>query len=113
MSDAKTWEEEVAPKFVRLLPNTAMAAATGQPVAEVELLGRTLKIRCATILDAESVRGVDVTAVGRAVEIAVLALNQNDPAPTADELKRLRLGDAAKLSEVVTCFLWEGAHSRG
>lgn len=108
----KTWEEEYKPQFVRLLPNTAMAAATGQPVAEVDLLGRTLKIRCATILDAEGVRGVDVNAVKQAVAIAVLALDQNDPAPTAEELRKLRLYEARKLSEVVTCFLWEGELSR-
>jgi hypothetical protein len=112
MSEAeKTWQEVTQPKFVKLNPDTAMNAARGAPVGTIELLGRTLSVRCATINDAEEASSA-TSDTKRFVRLAALALSRNDPAPTVEELGNLRLGDAAKLNEVVTCFLWEGALSR-
>lgn len=111
MSDeVKTWQEATQPKYVKLGPNTAMNAARGAPVGTIELLGRTLNVRCATIDDAEAANEI-AQGTKRFVLLAAQALSQNDPAPTVQELGKLRLADAAKLNEVVTCFLWEGALS--
>jgi hypothetical protein len=107
---SKTWVEVTQPKYVKLGPNTAMNAARGAPVGTIELLGRTLNVRCATIDDAEAATTI-AQGTKRFVLLAAQALSQNDPAPTVEELGKLRLGEAAKLNEVVTCFLWEGALS--
>lgn len=107
---AKTWVEATQPKYVKLGPNTAMNAARGAPVGTIELLGRTLNVRCATIDDAEAANTMG-NATKRFVLLAAQALSQNDPPPTVEDLGKLRLGEAAKLNEVVTCFLWEGALS--
>lgn len=112
---AKTWEQAAEPKFVKLGPDTVMNAACGRPVGTVELLGRTLSVRCATIGDAEEVRGMRAddanSNTDRFIRIAAMALSENDSPPTAAQLRKLRLADAGKINEVVGCFLWEGAHS--
>jgi hypothetical protein len=108
----KTWEEVAQPRFVKLLPNTAMNAAIGAPIGTVELLGRTLNVRCATILDAESMRGM-TSKPEWLVKILFSALSQNENPPTMEQLSKLRLSEAPKVNEVVGCFLWAGELSRG
>lgn len=109
-------------KHVRLVPDCALAQATGLPVGTASIGGRELKVRCATYFDVAKVAEVsgknplagelnvvrDLPAE-KFLQVAAMALVTADDKPVAIEwLRGIGFGNHAALLEVVTCFLWVG-----
>jgi hypothetical protein len=118
-------EETAKPKSLRerltrvtLLPDTAVAAASGGDVAMVDLKGRSVCVRAATMRDLARVEAI----IGKAffaskfniatdatqdqfIEIVAMALSRNAPPITKDDLLDLGVSEWGKLVEVGLCFL--------
>lgn len=111
---------EIGLTHIKLAENYAEAWATAQPVGTIELMGRTLKVRCATEEDAGAIltmteksifagfHPLNDTKGDQFLEIAAMALRGNDPPIDLAFLKGLPVASRAKLIEVVMCFLWVG-----
>jgi hypothetical protein len=117
-----TWEGLLKPEFLKLHPNSAVAAASGGTIGSVSLAGKDYEVRSATYVNLAEVLKITGKGVLSGLNIArdctpeqlltIVALAL-EPKVEIAELMKLGIVNHRKFLEVATAFLWVGVHSTG